>query len=243
MKKFIAVLVIACLCLPAGGLCGVTNSIEVGVWAGATQEVQDIYGWASIPLIGLPEVLTPGQTYSWKLSDTPFSDGVEIRAENNQDLLLGTIGSLELTVNEDPMVTLGFSVTAGSLWTAFSFSSPVVSFSPITNPTANAGGSISLGSGNSIYGSYSGKIFKTLYNTGAGGTTFKNIVASPPGWEVIAPQTINNTVSDIQIKSAFLLSPGGIASGGSSFEVVIPEPATICLLGLGGLLLGKKRNK
>jgi len=126
--------------------------------------------------------------------DVLFPNGVEIRAENNQDILLGTLNDADITVIEDPSVTLGFSVTAGQYATAFSFSSPVVSFAPISNPEAYASGSVSAGEYDTIYGGYYDdgdfNIFKSLYNTdggGAGGTTFADFVPDTAGFEFVGP--------------------------------------------------------
>ena len=232
------------LCWSAVGLCGLTETIEIEVTGG---EFNEYVGYETLYL-DIPSELQPGETYNWALpigSGELYDGGLQIVAQDNQDITLAFIDELELTVMEDPTVTLGFAVTAGQYTTSFSFSSPVLSFPTITNPVADAGGSVSLGEDDIIVGAYSGKIFKTLYNAdaaGAGGTTFANIVADPPGWEVVGPQTISADVSSIHIKSQFILGGGGIASGGSSFTV-IPEPATVCLLGLGGLLLRRKRNK
>jgi hypothetical protein len=236
----IVISIILVLCLSAVGFCGFTPILKVEVLGG---ENGDIYGVANIPLIGCqPDV-------QWNLGSM-FPNGVEIRAENNQDLLLGTLNAADITIIEDPSVTLGFSVTAGQYATAFSFSSPVVTFAPLTNPDAYASGSVSLGSGDTIYGGYYDggdfNIFKALYNTdggGSGGTTFQSFVPDSVGWEFVGPQTINDTVSSIHIKNSFILSAGGIASGTSVFTVEVPEPVTVCLLGLGGLMLRKKRNK
>ncbi|MBL7215853.1 MAG: hypothetical protein ISS71_09275 [Phycisphaerae bacterium] len=250
MKKFIVILLITYLYLSAVGLCGVTNSVLLEIYAGETSDVLDVYGVATIPLVGLPTELDPGETYRWVLTEVMggmFAGGIEVRAQDNQGLVLAKLDTMDLTIAEDPMVTLGFSVTAGSLWTAFSFTSPVVSFAPLTNPVGEAGGTVSKGSSDTIFGNYPGgggnKVFRTLYNTngaGAGGTVFADIIPGDTGFEEVGPQIINDTVSSIHIKSGFLLSPDGIASGSSAFIVEIPEPATVCLLGLGGLLLRKK---
>jgi hypothetical protein len=48
----------------------------------------------------------------------------------------------------------------------------------------------------------------------------------------------------MQAKFQFILSAHGMAQGGSYYEIetVIPEPASILLLGLGGLALIRKRK-
>lgn len=239
MRKFIAILFIVCLCLSRIGFCGWTPVLTVEAYGG---ENQDIYGYANIQLRGLQA----GQ--KWNLTDM-YPDGVEIRAENDQDLLLGTLNAADITIIEDPSVTLGFSVTAGATATAFSFKSPVLSFDPITNPDAYASGSVSVGEGDTIWGGFwdnpDWDIFHAIYNTdgdGNGGTTFEYFVPDTVGWEFVSTRTINDTVSNIHLKSSFILNAGGIASGTSVFTVEVPEPATVCLLGLGSLLFRRKRH-
>ena len=243
MKKYTVLVAVLVLYLSGIGFSGFTPVLTVEAYGG---ENGDVYGYTNIQL----RDLVPGE--EWRLTDM-FPDGVEIRAENDQTVVLGKLNTADITIIEDPVVSLNFSVTAGDYATAFSFKSPVVTFDPIINPTAYASGSVSVGENDSILGGFydssSGdwNIYKTLYNTdgdGAGGTVFQHVTPDTvdPLTEFIGPETIYDTVSSIHIKNSFILSAGGIASGNSAFIVEIPEPATVCLLGLGGLLLRKKRR-
>ena len=94
-------------------------------------------------------------------------------------------------------------------------------------------------------GDFGGKAYRAEYN---GGTVFADLVSTPVvgfGQE-IAPSTImTETISSMQVQWGITVSGGGQASGNSHFEMtgdVIPEPATISLLGLGALAFIRKRK-
>ena len=121
-------------------------------------------------------------------------------------------------------------------------------FDPLINATGYAEAQIGINSGHTLFGGYSGgKAYKALYD---GSNVFANLVSpiiAPPwsGFESYGWQAMPD-VSSMQAKFQFILSAGGMASGNSYYEItgdVIPEPASILLLGLGGLALLRKRRK
>jgi hypothetical protein len=165
-------------------------------------------------------------------------------------LLGGSLDSLKLTVNSDPEVGVDFGFKSLSSTVTYSISD-VVSFSdPLVNPIAYASAGVTLTDkaplGATITGLFDGgKTYQARYN---GSTVFANLVNgfSVSGGTSIASEDapsvqIIDTLTSIGSEFRFKLSAGDSASGTSNFVVVVPEPATMCLLGLGGLLLRRKK--
>lgn len=183
----------------------------------------------------------PGEIHSWWM-EAPL----DIAMENEPDTILATIDGMAISVRADPLIELGFAVTAGKNDTSFSFSSEVLTIEPgLINAEAWAAASVTVGMGDTLTGGYDLKAYRSLYN---GSTVFADLVDPatwPGGSEFTASQAIPGVVTSMQAKWQFILSAEGIASGSSNFEItgdVIPEPASILLLGLGGLALLRKRR-
>lgn len=182
-------------------------------------------------------------------------------------ILDGAITSLKLTGDSDPEVGIEFGVRAGNSTMTFTISDDSIyeglSFA-LLNPTASASAGITLTDRNSdgatITGLFTGgKTNQASYNfiydynnnsvVAGSGSVFANLVS---GFSIGSGQTSTNstdtgsqiipgTVSSIESEFKFMLSPRDGAAFTSTFSVV-PEPATIGLLGLGTLsLLRRKR--
>lgn len=165
------------------------------------------------------------------------------------------IESLTLKINSDPEVGIEFGVRAGASATPFHILSDVVEFSPMVNPTASAMASVTLTdrspAGATITGLFpGGKTHQARYNSSAVFANLVNSFSIPSGTltkeeanSLSGSETINDTLSSIESESWFRLSAKDSAAGTSNFvveEVQIPEPATICLLGFGAIVLRKK---
>jgi hypothetical protein len=168
---------------------------------------------------------------------------------------IATIKELTWDSDTDPSVNLHFSVQAGATDTTITFNSTVVSFAPLTNPTAVATSSLTLtdadGDGATITGLQSGnKCYSAIYN---GNVTWTSL---NQGYTFSTPfdgqtetdrlpasgfQTISDTVSSIQSQYSFVLSANDEASGTSTFNVT-PEPATLSLMAIGGLAMLRRRK-
>jgi hypothetical protein len=166
-----------------------------------------------------------------------------------------------LTFKEDPyvIVAVGFTNTLSVTQTfTLTFSSPV---SPSITPTSLHGGSTagSLTDNSTIAGLatvstvspdpfYAGLIDSTvvmsLYDDPNSWTApFEGGPANIPAISKGLPGPTlpsGSALSSISIKHKFSLTPGDAISL-SSYFIVTPEPATILLLGLGGLALLRKR--
>jgi len=181
----------------------------------------------------------PDDTYTWVMQDSmSLGNG------------LGTIESVAISVKADPVIQLGFTVTAGDYATAFSFSSDVLISDPeLTNTQGYAYAQIGISTpGANLWGGYGMEAYQALYN---GSNLFAELLDASPltgpgtfdentGWVAIA-----GNVSSMQAKWQFTLDAEGMATGSSYYEIAgdpIPEPASILLLGLGGLALLRKRR-
>ncbi len=155
-----------------------------------------------------------------------------------------TIESLTVAVKADPKLELGFSATSADGATNFLFASDVLTFTPLTSAEASV-----YATANSLPGTtvsaveFDDKLFRSLYN---GTEIFADAVNSfpftPGGVYEYISSSIPGQVSSMQVMWSLNVSAGGHATGLGEFQV-IPEPASILLLSLGGLvLLGKRRG-
>lgn len=166
----------------------------------------------------------------------------------------GAITCLKLTMDSDPEVGIEFGVRAGSTLTTFDILSDIVLFDALVNPQAYASAGVTLTdrptvSGAAITGLFDqGKTHQARYNSSS---VFANLVSGfgiPSGTLTASEEkgnefsmiTIGDTLTSIESEFHFTLSARDSASGTSNF-VVIPEPTTIALLGLG--VLGFLRRK
>ena len=167
----------------------------------------------------------------------------------------GAITYLKVFKNADPEVGVEFGVRAGGSAATISILSDVVSFGPLVNPMAYASAGVTLTNiapaGATITGLFGdGQTHQARYN---GTRVFANLVDTfvvPSTGTVVNEEeygnessmiTINDTLTSIESEFRFRLSARDSASGSSTF-VVTPEPATVCLFGLGALSLLRKRK-
>lgn len=190
------------------------------------------------------------ERYDWLL-ESPFN----ICGEKSGNVM-ATIDSLSVTYIADPAVNLNFAVTAGGANTTFTIQSALLSFPVMNNPVGYASATATLtdinGNGASLTGLLGNN--NDLYQASVNGSAWAYLVDSftagayamavgqdrrpvtAPNWE-----TIPGAVSSMQSMYSFTLSAGDSASGTSHFEIVVPEPATLALLGLGCVALRKRK--
>lgn len=167
-----------------------------------------------------------------------------------------------VTLIADPVVTLDFGVqnTTG-FDTTISVSSALLSFATINNAEANISASVGVNDfnfdGSATLTPIAGKGYTAFYNGAApgSGTEFSSLFAAAinapafgstnltqdfPGAGVFGP--IAGGVSNASSSFAFMLSAGDLANGSSTYTI-IPAPASLGLLGLGGLVASRRRRR
>lgn len=193
-----------------------------------------------------------GGVFVWEASAP-----INFVSESGQTIASFNGGSVR--VINDPVVQLNFSVSAGTLDTLFTISSPLLSF-PTIDPAqgrATAGVSVTDTDGDGARMSLSGQagLYTSQYNgLVPTGTLFADllegdVVAGPfdsatdsesfPGGGLFSP--IGVPVNDMSSRFQFMLSANDEASGTSSYEIV-PAPGALALLGLGGLVAARRRR-
>ncbi len=221
------------------------STIDVGVSAG--------------PDSGNYVINVPSGTSVWNLG----SD-VKIFSSTDPSLLQATINSISVGLDSDPNVNLGFAITNGAAAANFTFSSPVVTFSPTLNPNAFASAAITVTDldsspdGATATGLFPGiKAYQAQYNGAP--SIFANLVSpvnAPTDSSNIGSDrfpaagtvVIGGIVSSIQSQFSFQLSANDSASGTSRFNLtggtIVPEPSSLVLALLGGLgLLWRVRRR
>lgn len=200
-----------------------------------------------------------GDGYTWTLTQD-----VELRAPGTNELIAtleSDNGATSVSILNDPVLALNFSVTAGPLGGAFTISAPALGFSPLLNPDARASAGITVtdlnGDGASRTGLFAtgSESYRAVTNgiVGGGGTLFQDLVdnaAGPIPFDTVATSeafpsagftTIPGSVSSMHAEFQFDLGPSDNAAGTSVF-VVVPEPMTAMLLIAGAGALIRRRG-
>lgn len=211
-----------------------------------TISAQCTYGQASWRISGDVEYDSNGR-FRWQL-ERPVQ-----LIDPYSGWLVGTLQDAYTIISSNPQITLGFLVQAGGLPTDFEISSALLSFPAINPAEGRASSQVTLtdldDDGALFTGGYWGKGFLAQYNGYVpNGSTFTTLVgsfAAPPGGSNGVSENdpfdgsyrgIAGDVNNISTQFRFSLSAYDTASGTSNFAV-IPEPASIALLGLIGLTL------
>lgn len=213
-------------------------------------------GTINVPLMDVVTYSDPeADLWFWaSTSPVPIFDGPNLVATLvNMTVLAGRNtqpnGEVRFGIDVD------FGVQAGPNTTTFELISPTLSFDPILGATglASAGivGTDQNSNGITITPGFAGPFgFKADYN---GGNNFRSYLASTltnlPSGSVsdsgnMSPEGVFQpigTVSSMSTSYKFSVSPGDTAGGTTQFSVA-PTPGTIAILGLGGLILGRRRR-
>lgn len=179
----------------------------------------------------------------------------------NNNAKLTEIG---LDLFADPIVNSNFNVSAGAFNTTFVIDSVILAFPTIGAAEAYGRASAQIGvtasvglgaPGVTLTGLQSGgTAYAAYFNappspTGPSGSLFSNLITG--GFSAGSTSYTASTglgylplgvdANDISSQFRFSLSAFDRAAGSSTFEV-IPAPGTLALLGLGGLVAGRRRR-
>jgi MYXO-CTERM domain-containing protein len=180
--------------------------------------------------------------YTWSMpSET------DIMSDNG--MIIASVSQLSTFIMNDPVVNVGFVLTAGAANTTLSIQSATLTFTALPSASGQASAQIGAtdtdGNGASITGGFGGNLgYRASTNVG----TFATLVS---GFNVgmfgssnqngNQPVTPIGTVSSMSSEFNFTVSANDSASGTSVF-VVTPEPASLALLALGGLAFLRRRS-
>ncbi len=180
--------------------------------------------------------------WTWRTSDT-----VEIR--NDAGEMIAALSNVNLSFQDDPVITLNFVVTAGAATTHFIIASAVLGFSTGLY-TAQASASITTTDGDGNGATSTGQFgvndtFGAFCNGQLIGTSTQGVAVGGFGSQgnsgSIGPA--NYTASSMQSMWDFTLTPHDSASGTSVYvKTLVPTPGTLGLIGLAGLAAARRRR-
>lgn len=177
-----------------------------------------------------------------------------IDLRNDMGEVVSSLQDLTISFVDDPVVTVNFTAVGGAGPTAFTFSSGLLVFAPMVNPTGSASAGYSLtdrdGNGASVVGAYSGNAYRADYNgLVPGGIQYATLApdlsfAAPFFTQVSSSATtggVAGTVSGMSAEFSFTVSANDLVSGTSVFQLV-PTPGALAVAGMGGLLAARRRR-
>jgi hypothetical protein len=196
---------------------------------------------------------------AWIAPDVYRWDGGNIQLTDGDGDVIGVLESGTFIAVEDPVVNLLFHVTAGAADTVFSITSGLLGFPAIVNGEGTASTGLTLtDSGqdngatlNGLGGPSGARSYQANYNgLPPAGTNFAEFVpglatAIPGGSTAGSDGTggflpIPGAVTSMGSRFAFSLSANDSASGTSTFNIRVPEPASVMLV-LAGVLAFRRR--
>ncbi len=194
-----------------------------------------------------------GSQINWNLQAP-----LDIVSADESQTVLGTISDLAAYVDADPVVSIGFAITAPSTSVSYTITSAIVGFSPLVNPPAVASAGITVtdsdGNGAVLTPLFAGgtRFFQAVSNVGVYADLIAGPLTAAPNQSAAASEglppsgfgSISGTVTSIQTAFSFTITANDQASGTGVFTV-IPEPGSLVALatGLAGFAAALARRR
>jgi len=212
-------------------------------------------GWEEYRATFFDGYFAPDGSYEWSLNEP-----VTLRSASGA--VIAVLQGASVACHEDPDVSLNFSLLVGNIQTTFTITSAQVSFPMMAECAGRASASLTVTDLTNDYAilapaSQPGAYTSRLNGAPPGGTSFHDsfldpeVVSIPGGSRTDSDSfpggggyaAITGPVSNIGTRFSFSLTPGDQVSATSIFRVeAVPAPASLALLGLGGLVAAGRRR-
>lgn len=153
-------------------------------------------------------------------------------------------------LNTDPTIAMTFLANTSGLATSFNISTATVAFAPLTGESAMSGASATLTGNNAsnanLLGLFGGSAHHASFNTGVfhssvGPINVPNANGTLTDDTFIGPAVVAGPVTSMFVDWAFQVDADDSVSL-NSFFTITPAPGSIALLGLGGLVMSRRRR-
>jgi hypothetical protein len=191
----------------------------------------------------------------WNGSDWSYDSSTPINLWSGSTLV-GSLNNLHMEVFSDPQVILNFTAQANSSTTTFVFTSGLVTFGALVNPTAQASAGVTVTDNNGNGASFTGlqsdsRAYWANYNgTAPAGTNYATFFPAVSATALqgsnsmsdnLGPTPIAGSVSSMSAQFNFSVSAFDAATGTSNFQIV-PTPGALVLLSMGGMAAVRRRR-
>jgi len=230
-----------------------TSIIEISYLDAGTQEVTS---WS----ISEDQGTWVNGQYHWAFEQGDGDPQTWMAITNSLGEEVFRVGSASVDYNVDPVVNVNFNVQATASNGIYSINSALNTFASINSAIGSASAAVTVTDTNfdgatlAVSGDR-GQGYSAYFNGGSpgNGSVFadllsSNIIAAPLSSASVSEDylgggyhPVGGNVFDMSAQWTFTLTAGDTASGTSTYEIV-PAPASLAMLGLGGLAATRRRR-
>jgi MYXO-CTERM domain-containing protein len=181
---------------------------------------------------------------------------VDITSDDGR--VLATLSRASVNIFADPVINMNFNVQAANQNTIFTVTSGLLSFPTINGAIGAASAGVTVTDVNGDGGTLApdgADMYRAHYNGQIpGGTLFTTLLGGPVSAGAFQSGSatdefpgggnfvgIGDPVTSMSAQWSFTVSAFDLASGSSTF-IVVPTPAGAALLGVAGLVIGRRRR-